>query len=140
MGKEAVEMSDSKFDALGPLYAAIGEELMRDSEEETKRILLYAEEGDQWSSVSVYHEKDDGVFYVDDDNLELEDAIDRAWESEEPSLRWTTMEYEISNGSFKAKFGFDPFADERDSMEDREVVLRRYFGDKPVHYDLSEFE
>lgn len=132
-------MPGDKFDSLGPLYAKIGEVLWNQRYPGVDRIFLYVEAEDGSYSISVYEEQADAVNSIDDSD-ELADAIYEARNNEDPSLRWTTMEYEISNGSFTAKFGFEPFDDERDSMEDREVVLRRYFGDKPIHYDLSDFE
>jgi hypothetical protein len=138
-GREAVEMPNDKFDSLGPLYAAIGQELWNQRTPGVDRILLYVEAGDAWHSIYVYEELADVVNNMDDSDA-LSDAVYEARESEEPSLRWTTMEYEISGGSFKAKFGHDPNVGTGDTDDLREEVLKRYFGDKPVHYDLSKFD
>jgi len=133
-------MPSDKFDSLGPLYAAIGEEIWINRNPGADRILLYVEAGDEWHSISQYQELDEIVNYINEESHALSDAVYVARQSEEPSLRWTTMEYEISDGSFKAKLGHDPNINVDGRMDRREKVLKRYFGDKPIHYDLSMFD
>ena len=133
-------MAGDKFDSSGPLYAVKGEVLLSAISPDVDRIVLYVEARDAWYSISEYQEHKYVVEYNNDEPQTLFKTIEAARESEEISLRWTTMEYEVSGGSFTAKLGNEPLLEGDGLVDRRDLVLKRYFGDKPVHYDQSIFE
>ena len=133
MREKANEMDENKFDRLGPMMGAIGEEatnIVGDPD----GLYIYVEIGNQWISASVFKEEDGIVRYFDPSS-ELSDVIWDAWEAEEEDKRWPVMEYEVHGTKFSAKFKFPDEVDvESFDVDRREEALKRRYGDKPIVY------
>lgn len=127
-------MTQDKFDVLGPIYAAIGEEAAAIVKEPTDGLYLYAEAGEGYSGGGIFVDEGQAVRYYDPTS-ELCDLILQAWEAEGPDEKWELMEYEIAGNSFDAKLIYPNEIDHDLSISElRDVFLQRRFGDKPVIY------
>jgi hypothetical protein len=129
-------MTEDKFDRLGPLLGAIGEEVAADLGGNADGAYLYVEVGDRWISVNLYRDEGDVVRYFRH-GPELTEALWRAWEAENPDsmMRWSVMEYEINGIKFDAKFRYPDEVDvESYDSDRREAALKKHFGEKPVIY------
>ena len=134
INREEKPMDNEELDHLGSLYEAIGQELIRIVGNGSKKIFYYAEAGEGWVDQSIYEVNADSLdwFYA---SQELTDLLFEAWAADEPSKRWSTMEYELEGTRFTTRFRFpDEVNVEETSMARRDEVLRRRFGNKPENY------
>lgn len=129
-------MAEDKFDRLGPLLSAIGEEVAVDLGGNPDGAYLYVEVGDRWISVNLYKDEGD-VVRSHDHGSELTEAIWKAWaaESSDPKMRWCVMEYEVHGTKFDVRLKFPDEIDvETYDADRRRTALKDHFGDKPVIY------
>lgn len=127
-------MAGDKFDSLGPIYAAIGEECAAIVGGKLDGLYLYAEAGEGYSGGGIFMDEGKVVRYYRPTS-ELCDLVLQAWEAEEPEQRWELMEYEIKGASFDAKLIYPDEIDHELSISElRDFFLQRRFGDKPVIY------
>jgi hypothetical protein len=130
------EMAQDKYDKLGPLLGAVGEEVAADLNGNPDGAYLYVEVGDRWISVNLYREESGAVRNLEHGS-ELTDAIWKVWEAEnsDPKKRWSVMEYQIDGTKFAVEF---KYADEVDvetyDADRRRAALKKRFRDKPVIY------
>lgn len=123
-----------KFEKLGPMLGAIGEQVAADLGGNPDGIYIYAEVGDRWYSVYVFREEGDVVRYYDSSS-ELGLLVWDEWKAEDPDKRWSVMEYQIRGNKFDASFKFPDEVDVEDVETDRrEIALKRRYGDKPIIY------
>lgn len=128
-------MEDPKFALLGPAYDKVGQEAVQLAGGEPDKLFLYVEIGDGWVGPSLYKDEGPSIRYVEiEPASDLFDLIEDAWCLEPSDKRWTSMRYEINNGSFRAEFDFDEPNPEDASDDRRERVLRARYGDRPVMY------
>lgn len=127
-------MSKDKFDRIGPLLSAIGEEAAAIVGGDPNGLYLYVEIGDRWIGPSLFMDEGAEIQYFDP-SRELIDAIWAAWRAEDPDKRWAVMEYEITGTQFDARFRFPDEVDvESHDVDRREIALRHRYGDKPIVY------
>lgn len=119
---------------IGPLLAEIGQLLAQDVRADPEGAFLYVEAGDGWNKASISTEMSRVVLYRDVGDALIERLFD-LWYLESPEKRWTTMQYDIQNGSFAVKFGYEDVESEGDfEAGRREGLDRARFGDKPIDY------
>lgn len=128
-------MTPNKFDLLGPALNDVGREAVRLTGGEPDGIFLYVEIGDGWVRPSLYKIGGLTVTYVDPGRSPLDDLIIDAWCLEPADKRWTSMQMNIHEGKFSAKFDFDDIEHSKEHINDRrQRVLHARFGDKPIVY------
>ena len=127
-------MADEKYDVLGPLLEAIGQEAKEILGGNKIGFFLYVEAGPGWNSASLYHDEGNRIVFVDHNNR-LDDMLFEAWEMEDIEKRWSVMEYFVNDDEFVARFSFPDEVDVSDmDFERREAALKARYGDKPVFY------
>lgn len=128
------EMTEDKFDKLGPMFGDIGAEAAAIVGGDPDGLYIYVEVGQGWVESCVF--KDDGKvvrFYPSSANLN--DLILEAWEAEDPEKRWAVMEYEVNGTTFDAAFQFPEKVDVgRFDIKRRQDALERRYGNKPIIY------
>jgi hypothetical protein len=128
------EVTENKYDVLGPLYADIGGELADIVGGDPDGTFLYAEAGEGWLSSGIFKDEGAAIRYFRPTS-ELTDLLLEAWNTEEPDKRWAVMEYEIKGTKFDVRFKFPDEVVVGDFDPDRkEAALKNHFGDKPVLY------
>jgi hypothetical protein len=131
---KADSVADNKYEILGPIYAAIGEEAAAIVGGNSDGLYLYAEAGDGYSGGGIFMDEGEVVRYFRPSS-KLCDLILQAWEAEGTGEKWELMEYEIKGTSFDAKLVYPDQIDHELSISElRETFLQRRFGDKPVIY------
>ncbi len=130
-------MAEDKLDILGPLLNRIGHELAHIVGGDPNGVFLYVEIGDRWISPSVFKDEGNVVRYHNPRNTALSDLLWEAWyaESQEETMRWSVMEYDVKDNKFDVSFKYPEDVDvEVIDDERREAALRARYGDKPVIY------
>jgi hypothetical protein len=132
-GKE-ISVAVDKYDVLGPIYAAIGEEAANIVGTDPDGLYLYGEAGEGRSGGGLFMDEGPVVRYYRP-TRELCALLLQAWEAEEPKQKWELMEYHIKGTSFDAKLIYpDQIDHDLPPSEIRGGFLRNRFGDKPVIY------
>jgi hypothetical protein len=132
-------MTKDKYDLLGPIMSDIGQEAVHIVGGDRSGILLYAEIGDRWNSLSLFRDEGDVVRYFRMSER-MDDLLWEAWyaESEEGgNKRWSVLEYDIHDGKFDASFRYPDQVDVEiydHGDQRRQSAVRARFGDKPVVY------
>lgn len=127
-------MARDKYDVLGPIYAAIGEECAAIVGGSPDGLYLYGEAGEGYSGGGIFMDEGKAVRYYRPSS-ELCDLLLQAWEAEGKDQKWELMEYEIKGTSFDAKLFYpDQIDHELSPSELRNSFLYQRFGDKPVIY------
>lgn len=125
-------MANGEFERL---LVEIGQLLAEDNEYPLDGTLLYAEVDRNWVSPSIFKPVGDNVLYRRPDLGRLGDALLDLWEAQDGNDRWTEIEYVVRDGTFEAIYRYpDEIDPEEFSIERRDRVVRRYFGDKPIVY------
>ncbi len=131
---------EKKFEKIGPMLGAIGEQAASDLGGNPDGIYIYAEVGDRWYSVNLFRDEGDVVRYYDAHN-ELDHLVWDAWKAEDPDKRWSVMEYEIRGDEFDARFKFPDEVDvENVEIDRREIALKQRYGNKTIVYPKWEGE
>jgi len=127
-------MAEDRFDKIGPLLAAIGQEAAIIVGGNPDGLFIYAEIGDQWISVDVFRDQGEKVRLFDHGH-EFTDLFWDLWEADDPEKRWAVMEYRVDGTKFSVEFQFPSEVDvESMDLDQREIALRKRYGDKPVIY------
>lgn len=127
-------MAEDKFERLGPMFSAIGEEAAAIVGGDPDGVYIYVEVGDRWIGPSLFKDEGDVIRYYDPTS-DLSDLIMEAWEAEDPDKRWSVMEYEIRGTTFDVQFRFPDEVDvESFEVDRREETLKRRYGERPVVY------
>ena len=112
----------------------IGQILADDKEFPLDGTLLYAEVAPSMVNPSIFKDLGDHVLYTWPSDKLTYPLLDLR-QAEAPDKRWTTLEYLIRDGKFDAIFTYPEEIDpEEDPMDRRDRILKKYYGDKPVHY------
>ncbi len=64
----------------------------------------------------------------------LEETLLDLWEASPPDKRWTAMEYVIDGDRFTTHFSFDRLDPKVSTIDRRQVILDRRYGNKQVVY------
>jgi hypothetical protein len=127
-------MTSDKYDILGPIFAAIGEECAAIVGGDPDGLYLYGVAGEGHSGGGIFLDEGDAVRYYRL-SPELFALILKAWETDGKDQKWALMEYEIKGTSFDAKLIYPDEIDQGLSVSElREIYLKRHFGDKEVIY------
>jgi hypothetical protein len=128
------EVTEAKYEVLGPILADVGGELTEIAGGNPDGVYLYVEAGEGWVGPSVFKDDGDVVRYYDG-TPELSELLLKAWKAEAPNKRWAVMEYEINGTTFDVQFQFPDEVNQNETeMDRRPRALKRRFGDKPVIY------
>ena len=129
-------MEESKLEnpEIGHALEEIGRLLAEDVGTDPDGTFLYAEFGDGWVAPSIT--KDTGERVISPEpSFDLMENLMNIWEMVVPDKRWTSMQYEIKDGRFDVKFGYDEFTEANVHDVDRlEMLVRQRYGDKPIEY------
>lgn len=119
------------------LLAEIGQLLAEDTEYPLNNTLLFARVYHDAVGPSVFKELGNQILYRD---LPLGlDPISSAlldlWDAQDSDDRWEHIEYVVRGGRFDVTYTYpDAIDPEEDWIEQRDRVVRRHFGDKPIVY------
>ncbi len=117
------------------LLKRIGEQLAEDTEYPLDNTLLHAEVARNFVAPSIFKDLGSHILYRDPDLDRLGDTLLALWEAQTAEPRWQEIEYFVRDGRFDARFVYPEELDpEEMSLDRRDRVLARYFGDKPVIY------
>lgn len=135
MKRGEAEMPSINFEALGPIYEAIGVEVAQIVGGDPDGAFLYAEAGEGWYGASVFKDEGELIRYYDPSS-NLSELIYDAWLRLDRDKRWSVMEYDIKGTKFDARFQYPGEVDVETFAADdrREVALKKRYGDKPVIY------
>ena len=123
---------------LGPRLEEIGRMVAEDVHADPEGTFLYVEFGDSWVTPAIFKDVGDRIVYRFT-SAELDRKLMQLWDAEEPEKRWSSMQYDIKNGEFLVKFGYDDFSKTEDgSLERRKPLVIERFGDKPIDYSDPE--
>jgi len=132
MRRGVKEMAEDRFEKLGPMLGAIGEQAADDLGGNPEGIYIYAEAGDGWYSVGLFRDEGDAVRYYRP-SLDLSHLIRDEWQAEDPEKRWCVMEYEILGNRFDTRFKFPDEVDVENLDDDRRAsALRKRYGDRQI--------
>jgi hypothetical protein len=121
-------------DEIEGLLNEIGQILAEDDDHPLEGTLLYAEVASAWVSASIYKDLGNQILFRWPRGR-LTYALLDLWEEEVPEMRWASIEYIIRNGKFDVTFAYPEDIDpDEDPMDRRDRILKKYYGDKPVHY------
>ena len=124
---------------MGPALEEIGQLLAIDVQADPEGTVLYCEFGDGWLEPSIFKDFGDHVVWRAG-SYALHERLTGLWEAEEPAKRWTTMLYEIRDGRFDVKFGYDEFTEKTvENVDRREILIQQRYGDKPINYIEPEW-
>lgn len=126
-------------DSIAELLNEIGQILADDREYPLEGTLLYAEVAPAMVCPSVFKNLGNRVLYRIS-NGRLTNPLLDLWEEEKPEKRWAAIEYLIRDDKFDVAFTYPEDIDPgEDPMDRRDRILKKYYGDKPVHYpQMSE--
>lgn len=125
-------MADDETDRL---LNEIGQMLAQDREYPLDGTLLYAELDRNMVGPSIFKELGNQILYRRPDLDHLGDALLDLWEAQDTDDRWAEIEYLVRDGKFDVTYTYpDEIDPEEDSMERRDRVVRRHFGNKPIVY------
>ena len=65
---------------------------------------------------------------------ELCDTLSDRWYAEVPDKRWSTMQYRIAGGKFEASFTYEPLDPEETTIDRRDGILQKRYGNKQIVY------
>lgn len=117
------------------LLNEIGQMLAQDREYPLDGTLLYAELDRNMVGPSIFKELGKQILYRRPDLDRLGDALLDLWEAQDTDDRWAEIEYLVRDGKFDVTYTYpDEIDPEEDSMERRDRVVRRHFGNKPIVY------
>ncbi len=117
------------------LLNEIGQMLAQDREYPLDGTLLYAELDRNMIGPSIFKELGNQILYRRPDLDRLGDALLDLWEAQDTDDRWAEIEYLVRDGKFDVTYTYpDEIDPEEDSMERRDRVVRRHFGNKPIVY------
>ncbi|NNM77230.1 hypothetical protein HJG53_09975 [Sphingomonas sp. ID1715] len=120
---------------LGPQIEALAEKLADIGERERSDVLLYAEAGDNWAGGSVFVQTEEAIVFEDSDDPDVLTDVMELWNATPADKKWRGMILFVSDGRFKAEFDYgEGWNEAEDEGERREPIVRRFFGDKPIHY------
>ena len=127
-------MTEGKFEKLGPVLGAIGEQAASDIDGNADGIYIYVEMGDGWYSIYLFRDEGETVRCYDSSG-ELNSLVRDEWKTEDVDKRWCVMEYEIRDNRFDVHFKF-PWQLDIESMDEDRVgtALVKRYGDKPIIY------
>jgi hypothetical protein len=121
------------IDGNNPLLNVIGNLLAEDREFPLDNTLLYAQVGEGYVSPSIYKNLGNHIVYRRPDLDRLGDALLDLWEAQPSDDRWAAIEYVVRDGHFEATYIYPDAIDPDEFWHDRvELVVRKYFGDKPI--------
>jgi hypothetical protein len=116
------------------LLNEIGQILAEDKDHPLDGTLLYAEVAPAMVDTSIYKDLGNQILFRWSHGGLPYSLLD-LWEEEAPEKRWASIEYIIRNGKFDVTFAYPEEIDpDEDPMERRNRILKKYYGDKPVHY------
>lgn len=117
------------------LLQEIGQLLAEDKYYPLDGTLLYARLDHNMVDWSIFKERGNHVLYRWPKPARLAYALLELWEVEKPKDRWAEIEYVIRNGRFDATYTYpDDIDAEEDPFEQRDRVVARHFGKKPIVY------
>lgn len=128
------------------LLDEIGQLLAEDEEYPLDGTLLYAELDWNYVAPSIFKDCDDHIVYRDPDLDRLGDALLAFWEADAFPRRWAAIEYLVRGDRFQATFTYPEEIDPgEDSLDRRDRIVRKHFGDKPIIYppvpaDIARFK
>lgn len=115
------------------LLVEIGHLLAEDRAYPLEGTLLHAEVDRGMVAPSIFKDLGNHILYRWPDLDRLGDALLDLWEAQDGDDRWAEIEYLIRDGRFEVAYVYpDQIDPEGDWMEQREAVVRRYFGEKPI--------
>ncbi len=121
-------------DAIERLLNEIGNLLVEDADYPLAATLLHAEVDSNMVAPSIFKDLEDQILYRRD-YAKLTYPLLDLWEESEPDKRWREMEYVLRDGQFTVTFTYpDEIDPEEDSLDRRDRIVRRHFGDKPIVY------
>lgn len=101
------------------------------------RALLYMEAGLGWVGGSLFVERKEYVDWVSP--RQISEPVRRLWGALPADEKWRGMILFVSDGQFKAEFDYgEGWNEEENEGDRREPIVRRFFGDKPIHYPPLE--
>ena len=113
----------------------IGQLLAEDKEYPLDGTLLHADVGQNSVSPSIFKDRGNHILYRSPDLTRLGDALLDLWEAQEGEYRWEELQYIVKDGRFEVTFVYPEELDPDEmSMDRRDKVVKKYFGDKPVVY------
>lgn len=120
------------------LFQSLGSLLLDMTDEDSARILLYAEAEDGSASADVFFLDHSGRIvykYASEDVVDVVFALWQAWPDDGPNSKWATLAYLIDNGKFTIDLQYPEQIDMKaDSSVRRPDVLLKYFGTTTVDY------
>lgn len=129
-----------KFDTLSSLYNELGVAALALLGPGNHQILIYAEAGEGWTGISVYHNESTRVVYLDDID-EIDDIMMDLWYAEETGKRWKEIQIDIDGTKFEARPFYADQLNKRESYDDRrERAVKERFGEKPIYYSPLSME
>lgn len=135
-------MVKDKYETVGPILNEIGQALADVVGDDLEDVFLYVEIDEGWVSANIFKEEGSVVRFFDPPGPSLSDLLFDLWyeESDNPTKRWSVMEYVVKDGKFRASFKYPDEVDVRGEPDDerRQAALRARFGDKPVVYSPME--
>ena len=116
------------------LLNTIGQILAQDRDYPLENTLLHAEVDFNMVGSSIFKDLGNHILFRDP-NTELTYALLDLWALSDPGKRWSEIEYLIRNGRFEVSFTYPEDLDPGEDPGDRrDRVVRRHFGEKPIHY------
>lgn len=117
------------------LLVEIGHILAEDHEYPLDGTLLYAKLGRNSVSPSIFKELGNQILYRWPDLDRIGGPLLDLWEEQDTDHRWGEMAYIVRDGRFEVNYAYPDEIDvDEDSLDRRDKVVRRYFGEKPIVY------
>lgn len=117
------------------LLNEIGQLLAKDTVYPLDGTLLYAQVDSNYVAPSIFKDQGNSIAYLDPDLGQLGDALLDLWEAEKANSRWAEIEYLVQGNTFAVTYTYaDEIDPDEDTLDRRDRIVKRYFGDKPVIY------
>lgn len=126
---DGLVMSDDEIGATDRLLTYCRELIGSDAGD----FLFYMEAEEGFSSVSLYHERDGGVYWVEPDGR-LFNLADALWDEAPASRRWYEISLVVRADRIEVRPSFGEPPDFPVDEDRRDAIIRACFGEKPVYY------
>lgn len=124
----------STVSSIDKILNAIGVALLDVAASSDRPIILYAEAEEGWTEAAIFCDEEDKIVFVVGDK-ELFELILDLWDAAPKNQKWSGLEYLLTGGHFQVRYDYgDDWQKDQFAGDRREVVLRRYFGNKPIEY------